>query len=420
MKTSPTSIRGAVVAAIQISRKSSFSLRRWAPRLVGVAASGLFALYPHTASADGAPRPPAYVTTQPPAPLTNPAATAQGRLDAIQKALGQVQDSLAKATTTNHGGFVEKARDDVKLALADVNDASAYVKAHPEINTLPAGPASATDTRLAAFTIIPTGNRVPGLNLIAAVDSLNAATNQLINNPAPNYHGPVLGDIGGSRAKIIADISKTGSDILAAINSANPTPTGRRGGPVSTQLQPTTVVVEMTETDGPATIQIPRNLLYNTTLNSAVASLNASDGALPDNPLADSSNATDGGLGGVSLVPTAIAGIALSAAIALGGLHFLSRKRLAGAPLAVFLVALVLALIAGVAFADVPAPVHYAPPPPPPPPPSPSPQPAPLSGPNLPQVTGPVVVTVTPNGSTVNIILSRKLINELAAQPPAK
>jgi hypothetical protein len=244
--------------------------------------AGLFALTVGSAFADGGPAP------QPPrAPQLHPDAslTAQAHLDVAQTAVKQALAALIRSTTTSHGGYLEKAMVEVNKASDDLTQAAAYLKAHPEANALTNGPAPA-ETSKVSFAVAPAAVRgargtrggIPlQTNMLEALDALNAALNEFINPTTSGYHGPVMGDLGGFRPKIMDDISQANTDVLAGINYANGSGVPATPAPAA---QPTKAAV--TEDDNG---QDPR-------------------------------------------LSSAIAGLALSAALSLGGLHVFSRKKL--------------------------------------------------------------------------------------------
>ena len=160
--------------------------------------------------------------------LSNGQYTTLGHLLASQSALKKTLPLLKKALKDNGGGFVEKATADVNLALADVDKAIAYVNAHPEVNTLQAGPAPEAEfgkivpTDLPRYAQSSGHTRYPFLpNMSAAVDSLNDAVRAFMNIPSRAYNGPIMGSIGNYRSKIAADIMKASSDVLAALDYAH-------------------------------------------------------------------------------------------------------------------------------------------------------------------------------------------------------
>ena len=182
------------------------------------------------ALADMAPRsPPAQKTQNAAPPSALEAAPLLIRLEAVQGALEQANTALRGATVNTHGGFVEKARADVALALAAAKAALELVHAHPS-DGAPAGPASnLLATTLAHLNdISPTaGNPQP--NMFRALAGLKAALEAM---------PPVAdGALGGEREKIIASAAQAADDVIAGIRFAdggrtqNPGPVNRGNGP---------------------------------------------------------------------------------------------------------------------------------------------------------------------------------------------
>jgi hypothetical protein len=248
--------------------------------------ASLLAFPTGSAFADAGPPP-----SPPRAPQLRPDAspTAQAHLDVAQTAVKTALAALARATTVPHGGYVEKAMVEVNKTADDLTQATAYVKAHPEANALANGPAPA-ETAPAKFTVAPPtarGARAGGggaaqTNMLTALDALNAALNEFMNPVGSSYHGPIMGDLGGFRQTIMADISQANADVLGGINYAN----------------------------GSGVPAVPAP---------------ASTSAPTPKPTAD----TEDDHGNDPRLPSAIVGLALSAALSLGGLHVFSRKKLA-------------------------------------------------------------------------------------------
>jgi hypothetical protein len=153
------------------------------------------------------------------------ATTAQAHLSAAQAEIRTATFDLGKMINPNlnprlapgpNGGYVEKALADLVQASVDSANATAYITAHPEVDALSTGPAAADALKMPPMPAVIMRN--PSLNdhLALGVISLTAALRNLVNNPAPDYHGPVLGDLGGNRAKIIADLARAGADLSAA------------------------------------------------------------------------------------------------------------------------------------------------------------------------------------------------------------
>jgi hypothetical protein len=184
---------------------------------------------PFAALADGGPPGPRFRQV-PPKPIANLAPTAQGRLESAQRSLTDALAALARATGSK-GPKLDQAVADATAAQALVADALVWLKAHPEANALPPGPAPAEASVIRPVTI-PASDNIPGLNLLAAVEALNTALGQLLNDPAPAAKTPVLGDLGGHRQKIMAALGRANDGVLALIRAANPptVPPAPRGG----------------------------------------------------------------------------------------------------------------------------------------------------------------------------------------------
>ncbi len=146
--------------------------------------------------------------------------TTLGRLRATQSAITQITRNLgpqsylvAPANTVAYGGYFERARADVQAAQSDVNAAIAFVNGHPELDPLLPGPAKIEITPPKLPAVRP--NAVSGA-LPVVVDGLSIALAPMLNDPAPDNQGFVLGDVGGFRAKIIADLGRAGADFATA------------------------------------------------------------------------------------------------------------------------------------------------------------------------------------------------------------
>ncbi len=171
----------------------------------------LLAVAPPMIRADVAP--PFFGNKPPPLPAA-PSPTASARLEVAQKNLTAAAAALARGHANLYGGYVEKAGVAVHQALADVAAATAYLKEHPGENTLPAGPAPEDKTKIVP-TLFPEMERIPGINLMEANLALNLALVEFLNNPGRSYHGPVIGDLGGFRAKIMTDINQASAALVA-------------------------------------------------------------------------------------------------------------------------------------------------------------------------------------------------------------
>ncbi len=160
-----------------------------------------------------------------PAQLQQPIApTAAAHLSTAQLALQTALDAMETFANTdstlNYGGYFARAKEDATNAKIALTEAIAFVSAHPEQNVLAAGPAPVSEPKAPALPGLSTEtNRagqplgIPSSNEVTAVDALQVALAALVNNPAPDYRGPVLGDLGGRRTKLIAAIGQIGADM---------------------------------------------------------------------------------------------------------------------------------------------------------------------------------------------------------------
>lgn len=179
---------------------------------------------------------------------TNNSDTTTSRLETTQKALKKALASINKAATANHGGFIEQTRADTTLAVADVAAALTYVKDHPEIDTLTPGmvPADRPKFTLVSIPSYDIGADGKGKSPYAdaTVDSLDAALRPLFDEPKGDKPVLRLGDIGGNRDKLIADIKQALADLIAAFDFAHNRATTSAPAPAtsSTPLQMVGVV----------------------------------------------------------------------------------------------------------------------------------------------------------------------------------
>jgi hypothetical protein len=153
----------------------------------------------------------------PPAPA-QPAATARARLEAVQHALTQAQTALAGVKSPDSGGHLARTRTAVVQALTHSAAALAHLRSNPKEDLLSGGPAPAETllVRPLALSGLP---EAPNLGLLAALEGLNTALNQLLNNPDPAYRGPVLGSLGGYREKIMSDIGAASAALFVGIKA---------------------------------------------------------------------------------------------------------------------------------------------------------------------------------------------------------
>jgi len=169
--------------------------------------------------------------------------TARTYLTKVQSLLDQLNRTLTASypnrpdTDPTQGGYVPKVADDLKHAAANVAAALDWLKAHPDAAVLtisPAGPEPSSVRRdnrglpaatagnrgvVALWSIHKQGNNSPVRRLNQdTITALNNILGWLMNNPAADYRGPVLGDIGGYRGKIMDDIGVALADTRAAFD----------------------------------------------------------------------------------------------------------------------------------------------------------------------------------------------------------
>jgi hypothetical protein len=155
---------------------------------------------------------------RPPAAPARAAATARARLEAVQAALTPAQAALARLPAASRAASLDKSSAALARALADTAAALAWLQAHPEADKLPGGPAPAETLQVRPLAL-GTLSTAPSLNFLTALEGLNVALNQLLNNPDPAYRGPVLGALGGFREKIMDDIGESAVALREAINA---------------------------------------------------------------------------------------------------------------------------------------------------------------------------------------------------------
>lgn len=175
---------------------------------------------------------PPVATPQGPRPTLAPNAhpTAEERLTAAQAALEKTLTQLQAPASGKvneiamQGVALTKAMADAELALKDIAAGLAYLKEHPEANTLPMGPMPA-DTVVVYLAPIPAYldrnqlGRFTNPGIIDALDALNDAQRELTNNLPGGAPGHVLDDLGGNRDKIITGIALVSADIVAGLDS---------------------------------------------------------------------------------------------------------------------------------------------------------------------------------------------------------
>jgi hypothetical protein len=155
---------------------------------------------------------------RPPAATARPAATAQSRLEAVQTALTQAHAALAGLPAASRNPGFEIASAALARAQGDTAAALAWLKVHPEADTLPNGPAPAEKLSVRPLALGSLSS-APSLNYLTALEGLNVALNQLLNNPDLAYRGPVLGALGGYRGKIMDAIGESAVAVREAIHT---------------------------------------------------------------------------------------------------------------------------------------------------------------------------------------------------------
>lgn len=206
-------------------------------RLLPAAVAFLLALSAAPAFADGPGSVGRYRRT--PAKTLAPSALAnlEAAQRALQTALSQISanDSPTPPQSWNHaksiiyyGGYFARAKEDLAPALAAAAEAIAYVRAHPEANVLANGPAPKDEPKAPVLPRL-TDAIYPRMDYVQAVDAVGVALDALVNNPSPDYRGPLLGDLGGHRAKLIAAIAQVGADLSNGIAYNHATRGGSTG-----------------------------------------------------------------------------------------------------------------------------------------------------------------------------------------------
>ena len=194
----------------------------------------------------------------------NMGSTTTSHLQAAQAYLTRVVAFLDATPNDLSGGFDAKAKTDANQALDDIRAALAYIHDHPEIDPLkasrnplpgPGAPHNVPDYARMAFSS-PTkeisgtvGTGRAGMNITVAFGPMDAngirmdqdgkgisvylaGAMQNLANTFGLFTGPPgspssgMGDIGGFRAKIMDDISKTSEDSLSGLDFIHEHTTG--------------------------------------------------------------------------------------------------------------------------------------------------------------------------------------------------
>ncbi len=189
--------------------------------------TALIALSARPAFADGAIGPRPY---RRPSELTQTIQhTAQSHLEAAQRALQLASTLLSRLENGNsapyslsghdnlviwYGGHFQRALADLSPALDAVKQALVHVREHPESNVLANGPVPTNEPAAPAHPKIRTSPTINNASIVEqAVDAVDAALQALTNDPSPEYRGPIIGDLGGHRAKVIAAMVRVGGDL---------------------------------------------------------------------------------------------------------------------------------------------------------------------------------------------------------------
>jgi hypothetical protein len=158
------------------------------------------------------------------AATSTPPTTTQ-RLTTAQNDLKKALASLTKSVPANHGGFIEKARTDATQTSTDIAAALEYLKAHPEMDPpIPGIPP--TDKEKFSATTIPSyeigaNGKGKSPNMDAAVESLNGALREFLDDSPSDAPRLLVPELDGSRDKIMGDICQANADVLAAFEFAN-------------------------------------------------------------------------------------------------------------------------------------------------------------------------------------------------------
>jgi hypothetical protein len=150
-------------------------------------------------------------------PMT-PESTTQSHLEFTQQALDQALTSLNGARNT-FGEFKDKAIAEVNQGQADITHAMDYLKAVPEIEFAPSpapsaiSPTGVTDVLSSGKNNVPTGYGP----MHTAMNLLIVAHGYLVGNTAGDFQ---VGNMGGLREGILADLDQAAADILAGVNIA--------------------------------------------------------------------------------------------------------------------------------------------------------------------------------------------------------
>jgi len=176
---------------------------------------------------------------------TGSVATTSAHLDAIQRNMTTALDALSHATTNNKGGYVEKSIADIHTAMTDLAQGIQFAKATPGVDGLPLPATNMTQPILAQINGAQGTRLSVAPNLFRALDAFTLALKELDATPG--------GDLGGNRAKLLADIALSTTDVISGINVA------ATGSPTSspTGMTFTSGTLSYTGPSGPSSPIVP-------------------------------------------------------------------------------------------------------------------------------------------------------------------
>ena len=156
------------------------------------------------------PDPPLATATDALAATTQSSADQIDHLTASQKAIAAAVLALRRATTNNHAGYVEKARANIEQATNDMNAATAYAGAHPELAGTPLAESPASSASIAAIQAFDFPKPNNQASMVAALKSIQTAASTLEQAPG--------GNLGGYRDKLIADLNDAANNVNDGFN----------------------------------------------------------------------------------------------------------------------------------------------------------------------------------------------------------
>jgi len=196
-------------------------------------------------------------TTVSSTPTTTPnPTTTSAHLDAIQRNLMTALDALSRATTNNKGGYVERSVADIHTAMTDLAQCIQFAKTTPGVDGLPLPAANLAASTLTQIANAQTTHMGTAPNLYTALNAFTSALKELDATPG--------GDLGGNRAKLLADFAMATTDTIAGINTAaTGSPTGNPTG-----LTISSGTLSYTGPSGPVSPSVPIEWTSEQQLNS--------------------------------------------------------------------------------------------------------------------------------------------------------